>query len=301
VQIKNFEYFVVAAEAQSFTEAAEILFTTQSSISKKIIALEKELGVKLFDRSRRTAILTPAGECCLQFAKTILATHGEMVQSMKNMTAKTTNQLRVTFLPVALYYGMLDQLHEFGENNPCVHLRLSEKGLPDILSGLDKGLYEAALLWGQAIDESKYQTLELCRDYMVVLLNKDHPLASMKKISIHQLKEETFLMLGPKTGTMDLCLRACRNIGAFEPKIFHQSNHIESIVESVSKNLGICLMANTPAQSIQRDRLKIVPLLEKITSSLVLARLMNRPVTPMGEQLWAFFDEVSKRTDHSRP
>lgn len=291
MQIKSFEFFVVAAEARSFAEAAEILFTTQSSVSKQIFALEKELGVELFDRSRRKAVLTPAGECCFQYAKTICKIHGEMVQTISTMTPAPSNQLRVAFIPVAIYY-VLDKLHEFGQKNPCAQLTLVEHELSDILSGLDKGLYDVALLWERALDESIYQAIELYQDQVVVLINSKNPLASMKQISIHQLKKETFLMLDNKTGMMDLCLQACRNIGGFEPKVLHQGSHIESIVDMVSKNLGVCMMMNIPAQSIRREGLQVLPLLEDITNTLVLARPRNRPATPKGEHLWAFFDEA---------
>ncbi len=294
MQIKSLEYFIAAAEADTFSEAAERIFTTQSTVSKQIIALEKELGVELFDRSRRRAVLTPIGEHFLQYARTACEAYEEMIQTIQNMT-QTPNRLSVAFTPIAYYYCILDQLHRFRLNNPHIFLTVFEKDLSEILTGLDRSIFDAALLWGETLDTSKYQTMELYRDNLVVLVNADNPLASMGHVSFRQLKTEAFFMLDHKTGMMDPCIQACRNIGGFEPRILYQGNSIESIVDSVSKNMSICLMMNTPAQSIQRDGLKVVPLLEIVSRSLVLAHPRNRPVTPVLAQLWTFFEELKQR------
>jgi len=61
MDIKQIEYFVSIVETGSFGSAAEELYISQPSLSKQIIALEKELEVKLFDRSKRKIVLTDAG------------------------------------------------------------------------------------------------------------------------------------------------------------------------------------------------------------------------------------------------
>ena len=64
--------FVAVADAGGFAEAAEQLFTTQSTVSKQIQSLEKELGVTLFDRTGRKAALSPAGRALLPHARRLL-------------------------------------------------------------------------------------------------------------------------------------------------------------------------------------------------------------------------------------
>ena len=61
MEIKQLKYFVVAADVKSFSEAAKVLYTTQSSVSKVIAALENELGYKLFKREGKGIALTPEG------------------------------------------------------------------------------------------------------------------------------------------------------------------------------------------------------------------------------------------------
>ena len=61
MEIKQLKYFVVAADVKSFSEAARVLYTTQSSVSKVIAALENELGYQLFKREGKGIALTPEG------------------------------------------------------------------------------------------------------------------------------------------------------------------------------------------------------------------------------------------------
>ena len=71
MEIRQLQFFLTVAQTGSFSEAAEDLFISQSSLSKQIISLETELGVSLFDRSRRKIALTPAGESLLGSAHII--------------------------------------------------------------------------------------------------------------------------------------------------------------------------------------------------------------------------------------
>ena len=65
MDIVQLKYFVAVAESGSFSEAAELMFSAQSTVSKQIASLEKELNVQLFDRSKRKVVLTVYGEAFL--------------------------------------------------------------------------------------------------------------------------------------------------------------------------------------------------------------------------------------------
>ena len=62
MEIKQLKYFVIAADVGSFSEAAKVLYTTQSSVSKVVLSLEKELGYPLFNRASKGISLTQEGE-----------------------------------------------------------------------------------------------------------------------------------------------------------------------------------------------------------------------------------------------
>lgn len=70
--LKQMKYFITIVDCHSFTEAAEQCFISQSAISQQIKALEKELGIRLFERNKRQFSLTPAGEYFYRHGKVIL-------------------------------------------------------------------------------------------------------------------------------------------------------------------------------------------------------------------------------------
>jgi LysR family transcriptional regulator, transcription activator of glutamate synthase operon len=71
MELKQVEYFLTIVDTGSFSTAADELYISQSSLSKQIMSLEKELGFQLFDRSKRKIVLTPAGEALLAFARNL--------------------------------------------------------------------------------------------------------------------------------------------------------------------------------------------------------------------------------------
>lgn len=70
--LKQMKYFITVVDCHSFTEAAEQCFISQSAISQQIKSLEKELGIRLFERNKRHFSLTPAGEYFYRHGKVIL-------------------------------------------------------------------------------------------------------------------------------------------------------------------------------------------------------------------------------------
>lgn len=88
IDIKQLQYFVVCADVGSFSEAAKILYTTQSNISKVIKALEDAAGIRLFDRVSRGIVLTSRGRHIYDYACRILREMGELEDYTRTGDAK---------------------------------------------------------------------------------------------------------------------------------------------------------------------------------------------------------------------
>ena len=87
MEIAKLQTLVSLAETGSFSRTATLLGTTQGNVSKHILSLEKELGVPLFERSRRQAVLTPEGRRLLPYAQTLLKTHHAMLEAASDAKA----------------------------------------------------------------------------------------------------------------------------------------------------------------------------------------------------------------------
>ena len=94
---EQIDCFIAAVHADTFFDAAELLHTTQSTLSKQIQKLEKELNLQLFDRSRRNAVLTPAGELFYQEAQELSRQYHQMLHRM-SLYQTASNYLWEPFL-----------------------------------------------------------------------------------------------------------------------------------------------------------------------------------------------------------
>lgn len=84
MEIRQLQYFVAIADTLNFTRASEVLYISQSALSKQILSLEQELGVVLFDRDKRTVKLSAAGKLLLPEAKEILIRSEKLIPMLKH-------------------------------------------------------------------------------------------------------------------------------------------------------------------------------------------------------------------------
>ena len=92
--LKQLEYFILVCDQNSFTEAANLAFISQSAISQQIKTLEQELGVTLLHRQGRSFTLTPAGNYFYRHGKAILK-EAEQVKKETLNWSKSTSKIKV--------------------------------------------------------------------------------------------------------------------------------------------------------------------------------------------------------------
>ncbi len=295
MQITRIKFFLAVVISETFSEAAEMMYTTQASVSKQVMALEKELGVQLFDRSRRKVQLTAAGRIFLEYAKRMLDVYNEMNASLGELEESRSRQTIVASIPVMAPYGIINMISKFRERFPHINLIVDEREASDIMHGLEDGQYEMAFMRRKGLDPAQYQQIELIRDRLAVLLPEDHPLSARQSVSVRELSDETFLMLGRHTGLYEFCVDICRQYGGFTPRIGYTGTHMDSIAEMVGKNMGISLMMEIPARYVSKGRSRVIPVEEDIGSSIVLTRLRKTAPSAAGSDFWGFFRAWSAR------
>lgn len=289
MQILKIKSFIAVVISESFSDAAEMLYTTQASVSKHVLSLERELGVTLFDRSKRKVKLTESGHVFLHYAQILMDTYNEMNNALGELCNRQNMQTTVASIPVIAHYGIVSLISDFRERNPHINLIVDEREAFDIIGGLEDGQYEMAFMRERGLDQSKFQQLVLFCDRLAVLIPDDHPLAKFDEISIRQLKNETFLMLGKRTGLYDFFVDVCDRYGEFSPQIGYTGTHLETIIEMIEKHMGISLMMEIPAKYIRRNYTKVIRISEDIQSQLVLTRLQKCTPSRAGNMLWNFF------------
>lgn len=306
---EQIDCFLAAAKCDTFFDAAETLHMTQSSVSKQIQKLERELGLVLFDRRHRKAVLTPAGEMFLQEALLLSRTYHQTLLRVRNYQTELEEKLCIGTLPVLTQYHLTGRLKNFQEKYPTIQLTISEAEEPELLKGLCSDRYD--LIIGRSyllksgdlnslgakeinasLSPSQYHFLPIASDTLSVLLPSSHPLAGRTSVSLSEIADENFLLMNPYTSIYHLCEELFSNAG-IHPRILRTAR-VESIISAVAFEEGISLLPQGNLQLFWHEHVTAVPLFDSPSLDIGLIYRKNASLSlPMQCLLREFSDSSS--------
>ena len=273
--------FVAVADAGGFAEAAEQLFTTQSTVSKQIQSLEKELGVTLFDRTGRRAALSPAGRALLPHARRLLREEQALRAAAAQQGEGGSASLRIASIPIAAGCGFTAIAASFARANPHIRLTLDERETGALSAALDGG-YDFAVARRETLDGAGLSSLPLFTEALVAVLPPSHPLADQAVLPLAALSQERFLLLTRETGVPDFCAQQCEKAG-FSPNIACMGTHMAVLCDMVAEGLGVTLAWPRTMGLTSRQDVRFVPLAEHIPSTIALMWRRDRRLTPAAQ------------------
>ena len=277
--LEQIDYFICAAQSRTFFDAAETMHISQSSLSKQIMKLEKELELTLWDRSKRTAVLTPAGEFFYKEALKISRQYHRSMEAVSHFKDSESKVLHIGTLPFLSQYHLTSVIHSFCAAHPELSFSLKEVEDQELLSGLEKDLFDLIFARKHMLDLNLYTFHVLTEDRLV--FPKNHPSASKKTVSLTELKRETFILMPPHTSIYRFCMRSFHDAD-IHPQILRTAR-AESIVSAVEIGEGISLLTESSFQFFRQPSLTAVPVngLEKL--SIGIAHKKNMAFTSSAE------------------
>jgi DNA-binding transcriptional LysR family regulator len=290
VELRQVQYFLSVAKTGSFSAAAEELYISQSSLSKQIIALEKELGFPLFDRSKRKIALTEPGGFFLEHALRLNETYLAMMAELEPYKVSTPT-LSIVSIPVMAQYGITSYIAQFRKQVPHIHLYLDEREASAILPALNAHQFELGFIRDNYIDTDQYACLEIDKDRLSVVVSNKHRYAARKSITLVELSDENFILFDRGTIVHELSVDACRKAG-FEPRVFYASLRVESILSLVASNSGVALMMEKIFDYYKHPDVVAIPLEEVIESKIVIASLKNRKLPRSANSFLEFMQKA---------
>lgn len=202
MELRQLEYFVAVAADLNFSRAAQRIHVVQSAVSASVARLEKELGVALFDRSKRQIVLTPPGEVFLQHAREVIHT----AQRARASVADYRDQLTGTVtLGTLMSWGGLNLaavLEEFRRVHPLVtvQLRQSPTGSAGHLQAIADGRMDLALVSLSSAPSRRVVVRELMHEPMVFVCESSHPLARRRHVRLADLDGRDLIVFPPGWG-----------------------------------------------------------------------------------------------------
>lgn len=195
MELRQLEYFVAVAAELNFSRAAQQIHVVQSALSVSVGRLEKELGIELFDRSKRQIALTAAGEAFLHHARDVIRTAQTARSSVDDYREQLTGTVTLGTL---MSWGSLNLpavLQEFHQLNPLVTVRLRQSltGSAGHLDAIADGKMDLALVSLSSSPSRLVTFRELTEEPMVFVCESTHPLADRRQVRLTDLAGLDFI------------------------------------------------------------------------------------------------------------
>jgi len=254
MELRHLTYFVAVAEELHFGRAAKRLNISQPPLSQQIRQLEEEIGVRLFNRTKRSVKITPAGLVFLAEARRILSMSGEAVRRAVRADKGEIGNLAVGFIGSANYSVLPLVIREFRKQYQDVELSLTEMNTSHQLEALrDERIHVGFLRPPRGIQEEGLSVEPVFREPLVVALPRNHPLRKETSVPLRLLAKEPFIMIprqrGP--GFFDYMIALCQQEG-FSPYVVLEASQFHTVIGLVAAGIGVAVL---PA-SMQRSRIE---------------------------------------------
>jgi DNA-binding transcriptional LysR family regulator len=238
---------IAAAEERNFTAAAKRLYIAQPALSQSIQQLEAELGVKLFVRSSRMVMLTPAGHAFYREAVGTLDQLRQAVREAQHADLGETHRLSLGFTTTSIMGELSQKLRNFHKQNPDIHLVLTELPVDQIVDQVLEGKLDIGCTDSNIVLSIRLESMSLKPVPMVVVLSKTHPLAKYSSLRLEMLSKEKFIFpTRHQCQTLyDTFIRACREAG-FEPNCSCYAESVPAGLGLVAADIGITLQHDLP-------------------------------------------------------
>lgn len=250
IELRLWRQFVAVAEELHFGHAATRLHMTQPPLTQAIIQLEKLLGVRLFDRTKRSVQLTATGQALLPVVLDLLARAQALPAQARAAAAGEVGRLRLAFVSTVGFAQLPQWVRAFRELYPKVQLDLLEATGDLQLQGLERGEIDAGfMLHAPGFAPAGLAHLLITQEPLVLALPEHHPLADQAMLSLNEVLAEP-LVIFPRRIVPSLfdAIFALYHAAGRLPAVAQEAIQMQTIVNLVSAGLGVAWVPESVRQ-----------------------------------------------------
>jgi LysR family transcriptional activator of glutamate synthase operon len=255
--------FAVLAEYMNFSEAADALFLSQSSLSKHIMSLERDLGTKLFSRTTRKMELTEAGGVFLNYAQQI----SSLMSAGEGAVAAVISRHSSSFtlgIQTPKYYDIVKYITGFRWQHPDITVNLVEsddQGLLEMFLSHQLNVFTAVM---NPTDDSTYHFLPVRRTHITAVMRSDHRLAGHRTVELSDLEGESLMLPSRGSSQSQLILAALKDAG-ITPSIAYEGSS-DACIELLRHSTNVALHSSEFSYLFSDDsELSVLPVSPEIT------------------------------------
>ena len=281
MELHQLRYLVAIAKTGNFSRAAEECHVAQPSLSQQIRKLEDELGERLFDRMKREARLTPAGEALLPRAVRILDEVETARREAHESGQLVRGTLRIGALPTIAPYFLPDAIRMFSERYPGVEMVVEEDTTARLLRMIAACEIDLAIA-SLPLGDDRLETRTLFSEELLLALPPDHRLAGKSRVALADVEAEKFILLKEGHCLGDQVVSFCQRRDV-QPAVSLRSAQMETIQALVRSGLGVSLI---PRMAVRENDVA-APVYRRLDRprperAIVLAWLKSRPLSRAG-------------------
>ncbi len=300
MELRQLHYFLAVAETLHFGRAAERLHISQPPLTVQIQRLERELGVRLFDRSTRQVALTPEGAIFRESVTPTLRDLDEAVAELQDVRAGRRGRVRLGFVSSASYEIVPAAMRDLRDRHPGftveLHPLTSGEQVTELLAhGLDVGIIRDPL------PDTGLVVEPLVTEDLVAVLPATHPLIERAEVSPAELVNEPFILFPhePMPGFHTRVLEVFRDLDHTPTDVQRVVNQ-ENVVGLVAAGLGVSILADSitgfhPGSIVTR------PISTRPKTSLAVVTRRTEPTSALTEFLASLRAAVPARHPDPAP
>ena len=237
---QQLRYLVAIADAGSFGAAADDEFVSQPALSSQIKELEKKLGVTLFERSARGAMLTSTGESVVERARVVLREMNDLVETTKHDGNQLRGRIGLGVIPTLAPYVLPDVVRTFMSEHVDAELHIHELQTSHLLESLRHGEIDFGLL-ALPLGSDEFATTAIGIDKFVLAIPESHSLAKGKSpVKLEVLRGERVILLEEGHCLRDQVTQICQL--AFSEPSEVQATSMATLAQMVAAGLGVTLL-----------------------------------------------------------
>lgn len=293
MEINKIKVFLDLSKTLNYSETANRLFTTQGNISKQILSLEKELGVKLFVRAHRKISLSDAGVLVKPYARKIVNDYESLNIKIGDYLDDQSMSIKLRTIPTMTNYDSFLLMSRFLKEHSEVHVDLQEEESDQLFDSLRRN--DCDIIFARTFDysEKDLERIPMESDELVAVIPADDELANDQVIKLEDLAAREFLLLGETTMLLDPIIDLCHQVG-FDPKISYTGVRVDLIIGMIKRHLGISLMMKKTAEAFSNSEIAILPLDHSLKNELSFIRKQGHN-SKASNKFWEFIKTNKKQ------
>lgn len=261
--ITQLHYVLAVAEYKNFTKAAERVFVTQPTLSMQVQKLEEELGIKIFDRTKKPIELTEVGARIVEQAKNIVNESNRIKDIVDQQKGFIGGEFRLGIIPTVMPTLLPMFLQTFIKKYPKVSIKIEELTTEMIFDKLREGHLDAAIA-ATPLNQVDIVEKPLFYEPFVGYINNQHKLSSKATIATSDLDPDDLLLLEDGHCFTDNVLNICSSSKLpYKDNFNLKSGSFETLIKLSDEGLGMTLLPYLHTLDLDEKRKKNLRMFNK--------------------------------------